>query len=124
MPKMYESKQSAPDGLTTVQFGGKSPDANAIIKSANARGGKRHDTGGDSYADERVLPNSGGASLEKDGIHDEGYLVKKGLDFGANAFYNTLPPGMDIKDQENADIRVQELRTYKGGLSYPGDGGF
>jgi hypothetical protein len=80
--------------------------------------------GGDPYADENVLPKSGGASLDKDGINDSGYLTKKGLAYGNNAFYNTLPPGMDIEDQENIDSRKMELKTFKGGLSYPDDGGF
>lgn len=122
--KMYESAQAAPDGLTTPMMGGAKPGANDVIRSANARGSKRHDTSGDQYADQGVLPNSGGATLDKDGIHDEGYLVKKGLEFGVNAFYNSLPPGSQIEDQENADIRKQELKTFKGGLSFPGDGGF
>ena len=121
----YESPQTAKDGLSTGEFGGKAPDAKAIIKSANARAGKRHDMkGGDAYADENVLPKSGGASLDKDGIDDSGYLTKKGLAYGNSAFYNTLPPGMDIEDQENIDSRKMELKTFKGGLSYPDDGGF
>ena len=121
----YESPQTAADGLATGNFGGKAPGAKEIIKSANARGMKRHDMkGGDSYADMNVLPKSGGASLDKDGIDDSGYLTKKGLAYGPNAFYNTLPPGMDIEDQENIDSRKMEMRTYKGGLSYPDDGGF
>ena len=121
----YESPQTAADGLSTGNFGGKAPGAKEIIKSANARGMKRHDMkGGDMYADMNVLPKSGGASLDKDGIDDAGYLTKKGLEYGPNAFYNTLPPGMDIEDQENIDSRKMELRTYKGGLSYPDDGGF
>ena len=121
----YESTQTAKDGLSTGNFGGKAPGAKEIIKSANARGAKRHDMAhGDPYADMNVLPKSGGASLEKDGIDDAGYLTKKGLEYGPQAFYNTLPPGMDIEDQENIDSRKMELRTYKGGLSYPDDGGF
>jgi hypothetical protein len=121
----YESPQSAKDGLATGNFGGKAPDAKAIIKSANARGAKRHDMkGGDPYADMNVLPRSGGASLDKDGIDDAGYLTKKGLEYGPQAFYNTLPPGMDIEDQENIDSRRMEMKTYKGGLSYPDDSGF
>lgn len=121
----YESPQTARDGLATGEFGGKSPDAKAIIKSANARGAKRHDMhGNNSYADEGVLPRSGGQSVEKDGIDDTGYLTKKGLAYGPQAFYNTLPPGMDIEDQENIDSRKMEMCEYEGGLGYPGDGGF
>jgi len=127
MPKMkgkYESPQSARDGLATGSFGGKSPDAKAVIKSANARGGKRHEMKGDSLADVNVLPRSGGQSLDKDGINDTGYLTKKGLEYGNSAMYNTLPPGMDIDDQENIDSRSMPMRTYDGGVSYPTDGGF
>jgi hypothetical protein len=42
--------------------------------------------------------------------------------YGVNAMYNSLPPGMDIEDQEVADIRKEEMVTYSGGVSYPGDG--
>lgn len=121
----YESRQTARDGLATGEFGGKAPGAKEVIKSANARGGKRHDMkGGHEFADEGVLPRSGGQSVEKDGINDTGYLTKKGIDYGPNAFYNTLPPGMDIEDQENIDSRDMPTREYAGGCSYPGDGGF
>ena len=56
------------------------------------------------------------------GVRNTGYLVKKGLEYGVNAFYNSLPPGMDIEDQENSDIRKMELYAYEGGIGYPGDG--
>jgi hypothetical protein len=55
------------------------------------------------------------------GVRNSGYLAKKDLEYGVNAMYNSLPPGMDIEDQENCDIRMEELRIYEGGLSYPGD---
>lgn len=123
---VYESPQTSSDGLSTGQFGGKSPDAKAIIKSANARGSRRHDMHGPAteYADEGVLPKSGGESLDKDGIDDVGFITKKGLAYGPDAFYNTLPPGMDIEDQENIDSRRMPMREYEGGLGYPTDGGF
>lgn len=35
--------------------------------------------------------------------------AKKGIPSGNNAFFNTLPPGMDIEDAEIADIRQQPL---------------
>ena len=98
------------------------PTEKDIIKSANARGGKRHEMKGDRYADVNVLPKSGGESLDKSGINDDGYLVKKGLEYGNAAMYNSLPPGMDIEDQENIDSRKMELKNYSGGMSYPGDG--
>lgn len=71
-----------------------------------------------------VLPSSGGASLDKDGIKDSGYLTKKGMTSGEMAKFNYLPPGMNIEDQANADIRAEPMKEWKGGLSYEGDGGF
>lgn len=121
--KMYETPQVTPDQLATEQYGGESPTHVDIIKSANARGQKRHEMKRQALADEEVLPES--AELQGNemvGIQDNGYLTKKGLEFGVNAFYNSLPPGMDIEDQENADIRKEDLVTYTGGLGYPGDG--
>lgn len=122
MPKMYESPQAARDGLATAKSGGSMPTKEDVVKSANARAQKRHEMKGQQYADLKVLPDSGGESVEKTGIHNDGYLVKKGLPYGVNAMYNSLPPGMDIEDQETTDIRKQELKNYSGGLSYPGDG--
>lgn len=123
--KMYESQQVAPDGLTTGEFGGKAPGAREVIKSANARSTKRHASKSPSdHEADSLFGRSGGGAVEKDGIDNSHYIVKKGLDFGVNAFYNSLPPGMDIDDQENADIRKEEVKTYSGGMSYPGDGGF
>jgi hypothetical protein len=69
-----------------------------------------------------VLPKSGGKSLDKSGIKDTGYLEKKGTPSGLNARFNYLPPGMNIENQENADIREQKMLTYTGGITYPGDG--
>jgi hypothetical protein len=71
-----------------------------------------------------VLPKSGGSSVEKDGIDNQGYLTKKGTPSGDSAKFNYLPPGMNIEDQMNADIRSEPIEHYTGGLSYPGDGGF
>lgn len=73
-------------------------------------------------AEENVLPKSGGASLDKTGIHDSGYLTKKGTPSGEGAKFNMLPPGMNIEDQKLADIRAQTQINYGGGISYPGDG--
>lgn len=120
--KMYESPQVAPDGIATAIKGGETPSKDDIVKSANARAQKRHDMHGKNrYADEGFLPNSEGPVLDRAGIKDTGYLVKKGLQDGVNVFYNTLPPGMDINDQENADIREMPMRTVTD-LGYPGDG--
>ena len=120
---MYESPQAAADGLSTSAIGGSAPTHVDIIESANARGQKRHEMKGDPYADQNVLPTSARMSgNEMVGIKDNGYLVKKGLEAGVNAMYNSLPPGMDIEDQENADIRQEPVRLYSGGLSFPDDG--
>lgn len=121
---VYESPQTSADGLSTVVLGGEAPSKEQVIKSANARGGKRHEMKGDAYADLNVLPKSGGDSLEKSGVNDAGYLTKKGTPYGVTALFNTLPPGTDIEDQENTDQRTMSLKNYSGGLSYPGDGGF
>lgn len=121
--KMYETPQITPDQLATEMYGGEAPTHTDIIKSANARAQKRHEMKGQHVADVGVLPDS--AEMIRNelvGVRNSGYLVKKGLEFGVNAFYNSLPPGMDIEDQENADIRMMDLYAYEGGLGYPGDG--
>ena len=69
-----------------------------------------------------VLPSSGGETLDKAGIKDTGYLMKKGTPSGLDARFNYLPPGMNIEEQSNADIRDEKMITYSGGISYPGDG--
>lgn len=122
---IYESPQTAKDGLATGEFGGKAPDAKAVIKSANARASMRHavKSPSDNEADS-LFPVSGGEAVEKTGINNSDYITKKGLEFGASAFYNSLPPGQDIDDQENADIRRMPIRSYEGGVSFPTDGGF
>ena len=121
--KQYETPQITPDQLATEMFGGMAPTKHDIIKSANARAQKRHEMKAQHLADVDVLPESAMmARNEMVGVKNAGYLVKKGLEFGVNAMYNTLPPGMDIEDQENADIRKMDLYAYEGGLSYPGDG--
>jgi hypothetical protein len=121
MAKMYESPQVSGDEMSTSKVGGNAPSGNDVAKSANARSEKRHEVRGSKYADMSVLPSSGGGSLDKAGIHNEGYLVKKGTPHGVNAMFNSLPPGMDIEDQELTDQRKMELKTIVG-LGYPGDG--
>lgn len=119
----YETPQITPDQMSTELYGGEAPDKKDIIKSANARAQKRHEMKRQNLADEEVLPNS--AEIQRNemvGIKNSGYLVKKGLEFGVNAFYNTLPPGMDIEDQENCDIREMQLVVFERGLGFPGDG--
>lgn len=118
----FESPQETTLTHTTPTKGGNMPGKDDVIESANARGARRHETGKDMVADQNVLKETAMQSLDKSGIKDNGYIVKKGTPFGVSAFFNSLPPGMDIIDQEVADIRKQEMLTYSGGISFPGDG--
>ena len=119
----YETPQIAPDQMGTQMYGGMAPSKEDVVRSANARGSKRHEMKGEDVADVNVLPDSAMmAGNEMVGIKDSGYLVKKGLEFGVNAFYNSLPPGMDIEDQELTDQREMQMVVYEGGVSFPGDG--
>ena len=121
--KQWETPQVTPNQTATEMYGGMAPGKHDVIKSANARGQKRHEMKQQQLADVDVLPESTDLIRnEMVGIKNAGYLVKKNLEFGVNAMYNTLPPGMDIEDQENCDIRKMELYTYEGGLGYIGDG--
>jgi hypothetical protein len=120
---MWETPQITPDQTATEMFGGEAPTHIDVIKSANARAQKRHEMKKQALADLEVLPDS--AELtgnEMVGVRNSGYITKKNLEFGVNAMYNSLPPGMDIEDQENADIRQEQLVIYDRGLGYPGDG--
>jgi hypothetical protein len=118
----FESAQENSLTHVTAVFGGEAPKSMDVVKSANARSKKRHEVGGSNFADIDVLPNSSKMDgNEMVGIKDAGYLVKKGTPFGVEAFFNSLPPGMDITDQELADIRVEPMKTYSGGLGF-GDG--
>lgn len=60
---------------------------------------------------------------EKSGFEGDtsGYIIKKGTSYGEAAKLNQMPPGMDISDQINSDIRSMQLKTITG-TSYPGDG--
>ena len=119
----YETPQTTPNQLATPMFGGAAPSKDDVVRSANARGGARHEMKRSQVADIDVLPDSAEmAHNEMVGVRNNGYLVKKGLEYGVNAFYNTLPPGMDIEDQENSDIRQMDMVVYEGGMSFPGDG--
>jgi hypothetical protein len=119
----WESPQVEPKQLRTPVKGGKMPSQHDVIESANARGQMRHDMKGQQLADVGVLPDSDRiVNDERVGIHNHDYLVKKNLEFGVTANFNSLPPGMDIEDQENCDIRRMEMKAYEGGLGYPGDG--
>jgi hypothetical protein len=58
---------------------------------------------------------------EYSGFETEGYIVKKGMGYGENLKLNYLPPGMDITNQENCDMRDMPYKEITD-LSYPGDG--
>ena len=80
--------------------------------------------GGDEsggMADVGVLPSSGGGSLDKAGIRNEGYLNKKGTPSGKTAMFNALPPGMNIEDQALLDYNELPYKEVTS-KSYPGDG--
>jgi len=59
---------------------------------------------------------------ELSGFITDGYLDKNNQPYGEAAKLNFLPPGMDISNQENAEIHEMPLRVYMGGESFPGDG--
>jgi len=58
---------------------------------------------------------------EQSGFITDGYIDKGGTPYGEDAKFNFLPPGMDISNQENAEIHDMPMRklTHE---SYPGDG--
>jgi hypothetical protein len=119
----WETPQIVPEQLATETYGGMAPTAVDVIKSANARAQKRHEMKSQEIADVEVLPDSSElVGDERIGIRNFGYLSKKNTPYGVNAFFNSLPPGMDIEDQEMCDIRQEKMRIYEGGLGYPGDG--
>ena len=68
------------------------------------------------------LPTSGGKSLDKTGVNNSDYIDKKGTPSGEGSMFNHLPPGEDIESQKVADIHALSLKTWEGGLSFPGDG--
>jgi len=120
---MWETPQITSEQLATEMHGGMAPSHVDIIKSANARAQKRHEMKKQGLADIEVLPDSAElAGNEMVGVRNSGYLSKKNTVYGVNAMFNTLPPGMDIEDQEMADIREMEMVVYDTGLGYPGDG--
>jgi len=58
---------------------------------------------------------------ELSGFITDGYLDKGGIPYGEAAKFNFLPPGMEIDNQENAEIHEMPLRKLTA-ESYPGDG--
>jgi hypothetical protein len=118
--KMYESPQAASDSMATPMG---SDTQEGVKQGANDRSKKRHavKSPSDSEADS-LFPGAGsGEVLDKAGVANSGYIVKKNTPYGVGAMFNTLPPGMDIEDQEIADIREQPYREVTD-LGYPGDG--
>ncbi len=99
------------------------------VKSPRNEGQMKGNAQMDKFADPREAypPNIiGMESLrddigEKSGFQTDGYINKKGTPYGESAKFNMLPPGMDITNQENCDIRNMELMTLTD-VSYPGDG--
>jgi hypothetical protein len=69
-----------------------------------------------------VLPRRRSEVTDRAGIHNEGYLDKKGTPSGLDALLNKLPPGQDIARQENADINKQKFYRFEGyQKGYSGD---
>lgn len=60
---------------------------------------------------------------EASGFQTSGYLDKKGTAYGEAAKFNMMPPGMDIANQETADIRSMPMKTITDS-GYADDGGF
>ena len=58
---------------------------------------------------------------EMSGFITDGYLDKQDTPYGEAAKFNFLPPGMDISNQENAEIHTMKLVRLTA-ESYPGDG--
>jgi hypothetical protein len=120
---MWETPQITPDQMATEMYGGEAPTHVDIIRSANARAQKRHEMKRQALADLEVLPDSAEmAGNELVGVRNSGYITKKNLEYGVNSMTFSLPPGMDIEDQEIADIREMQMVVYDRGISYPGDG--
>ena len=120
---MWETPQIVPDQLATEMYGGEAPTHVDVIKSANARAQKRHEMKKQALADLEVLPDSSElAGNEMVGVCNAGYITKKNLEYGVNSMTLSLPPGTDVEDQENADIRQMQMVVFDQGTSYPGDG--
>ena len=86
--------------------------------------------GNEKFADPHndVTPGIGGGISklyddigERSGFITDGYLDKGNTPYGEDAKFNYLPPGMDISNQEMAEIHDMPLRKLVA-ESYPGDG--
>lgn len=60
---------------------------------------------------------------EASGFQTSGYLDKKGTPYGEAAKFNMMPPGMELANQEVADIRMMPFKKITDS-GYEGDGGF
>lgn len=68
--------------------------------------------------------NSGkGSDSERVGFDTSGYIDKRDTPYGDSATFNRMPPGMDISNQQCAEIHPMPMKTLVG-MGYPGDGGF
>lgn len=116
MARKNVAPQAARDGMSTTMSG-------SVEHTANARSEKRHAMKSPSNNEaDSLFPGAGsGEVLDKAGVMNSNYIVKKGTPYGVSAMFNTLPPGMDIEDQENADIREEPYKQLTN-KSYPGDG--
>jgi len=98
----YESDQVTKTRLATRVYGGDHPHREDVIRSANAKAGRRHELKGQDNADESVLPRTKQPDTELGGINNMGYLDKHGTAHGVDARFNKLPPGWDIGNQETS----------------------
>jgi len=100
--------------------------------SAVVRGGSAAGQIGDSEKFANPMNNGVNAAVgglsslrndigESSGFITDGYIDKQGTPYGEAAKFNFLPPGMDISNQENAEIHSMPMQRVTAG-SYPGDG--
>lgn len=124
--KKFTDNQPGPAGstLTPKMPGiGVQPGKNAGQMKGNAQ----MDSFGETLTSNGMPGRIGGL----DGLHNDigemsgfatsGYLDKQNTPFGEAAKFNFLPPGMDISNQENAEIHSMPMRILVA-ESYPGDG--
>ena len=67
------------------------------------------------------MTSGSGSNSERTGFDTTGYIDKQGTPYGEAAKFNFLPPGMDISNQENAEIYDMPMKKITA-MSYPGDG--
>ncbi len=84
-------------------------------KFAEPMGGASGDT------DVTGMSSAAGSNSEMTGFQTSGYIDKQGTPYGEAAKFNFMPPGMDINNQENAEIHDMPMKKLVA-TSYPGDG--